>query len=77
MQRHAFDLVQARGVGAVQAQGRAYAAFVQVQLAQGAHHCLDAAIRQGDAQGRGIQAAAVQVDQQVLVVTAPGQFAGA
>jgi hydroxypyruvate isomerase len=51
--------------------------FVQVQLAEGAHHRLDAAIGQGDAQGRAVQAATVEVDQQVLVVAAPGQFAGA
>ncbi|MNC36892.1 hypothetical protein D3C75_854370 [compost metagenome] len=50
---------------------------MQVQFAQGAHHCLDAAIGQGNAQGRGIETATVEVDQQVLVVTAPGQFAGA
>ena len=77
VQGQAFDFVQARGVGALHAQGRACRVLVQVELAQGAHDCLDAAVGQGDAQGGGIGTAAVEVDQQVLIVTAPGQFARA
>ncbi|MNV80462.1 hypothetical protein D3C71_1740680 [compost metagenome] len=77
VQGQAFYFVQARGVGALHAQGRACSVLVQVELAQGAHDCLDAAIGQGDAQSRGIETAAIEVDQQVFIIAAPGQFARA
>ncbi|MNP69040.1 hypothetical protein D3C76_1650820 [compost metagenome] len=77
VQGQAFDFIQARGIGTVQTQRRACGVFVQVQLAQGTHYRLYPAVGQGDAQRRGVQAPAVEVDQQVFVVAAPGQFAGA
>ncbi|MNP13872.1 hypothetical protein D3C76_1061710 [compost metagenome] len=77
MQRQVFEVVQAGRVGTLEAQRRAGGVLVQVQFAERAHDCLDPAVGQRDAQCGAIQAATVEVDQQVFVVAAPGQFAGA
>ncbi|MNM70339.1 hypothetical protein D3C81_819660 [compost metagenome] len=72
-----IEFVQARGIGPVQAQRRARGVFMQVEFTKGAHHRLDPAVGQGNAQCGAVEAATVKVDQQVFVVAAPGQFVGA
>ncbi|MNH42918.1 hypothetical protein D3C79_1047130 [compost metagenome] len=49
-----IECVQACGICAVQAQGRAGSVFVQVKLTECGHYRLDATIGQGDAQRWGV-----------------------
>ncbi|MNZ71048.1 hypothetical protein D3C78_894020 [compost metagenome] len=64
--------VQARGVGVAQAQG-GFTGLLQVELAEGRQHWLQAAERQCDLQGAVSVRAVRDIHQNQLVVATPGQ----